>query len=298
MSKYLVISDIHLRSTVPGCIDTTPEEWIGIQKGALSRVAKIAKDNNVNYVLCCGDLFHTEPTASNECIQIAQNWVQELREDDIDFYICPGNHDLPEHSSSNLYRAAMGVFLNSRNVNVMEYPSDKQFVGSSFDVELTAQDCLDYEILCKHVLCIPKENIPTELMGCETPESLLDKYPNKFICLGDYHRKFHFEKNGRHVINPGCLTKQAADFEDYETGVFVFSTDSEEVKWCPVNIEQKFNHNGYEKKALDQTIENFVTGIKAEDVTLDYVSSLKNEAQNHEQGIQNRIDSWIEQSGN
>jgi DNA repair exonuclease SbcCD nuclease subunit len=298
MSKYLIVSDIHLRSTVPSCIDATPEEWIDIQKQALYKVVRIANDNGINFILCCGDLFHSEQTASFECIQLAQNWVQDFHNCEMDFYICAGNHDLPLHSSSNLYRSAIGVFLNSEYVHLMEYPSKKQFVGSNFDVELSSQDCFDYEILCKHVLCIPKENIPAELMDCETPESLLKKYPNKFICLGDYHRNFHFEKNGRHVINPGCLTKQAADFEEYETGVYCFDTETDEVKWCPVNIEQKFNHNGYEKKALDQTIENFVEGIKAEDVTLDYISSLRNEAKNHDKGIQNKINDWIEQSGN
>jgi hypothetical protein len=92
--------------------------------------------------------------------------------------------------------------------------------------------------------------------------------------------------------------RQAADFEDYIPGVYIVDTETEDVNFVPIGLEQKFNHNGYEKKALDQTIENFVEGIKAEDVTLDYVSSLRNESKNHDKGIQNKINDWIEQSGN
>ena len=53
----------------------------------------------------------------------------------------------------------------------------------------------------------------------------------------------------------------------------------------------KYYNREYENSGLPE-------GIKAEDVTLDYVSSLKNEAKNHDKGIQNKIDCWIEQSGN
>ena len=73
MSRYLLVSDVHLRSTVPSCIDATSEEWMKIQEQALDKVVEIAIDNNVCYVLCCGDLYHSEPTASFECIQLSQN---------------------------------------------------------------------------------------------------------------------------------------------------------------------------------------------------------------------------------
>ena len=294
--KYIITSDWHLRSTVPSCIEATQPEWMEIQRKALYKIKDIAEENDVHIILMGGDLFHTEQTSSFEVIHLAQDFTKDCHRENIEIRYLQGNHDEINHSSSNSYRSAMGVFMNSQHVIDMNSQfNDKEVKGCNFDED----NYEGYDVIVKHVLCIPKENIPTELMQCETPESLLERYPSaRFICLGDYHRHFHFEKDGRHVINPGCLTKQAADFEGYENGCYVFNTETDEVKWCPVNIEQKFNHNGYEKKALDQTIENFVEGIKAEDVTLDYVSSLRNEAKNHDKGIQNRINNWIEQSGN
>ena len=67
--------------------------------------------------------------------------------------------------------------------------------------------------------------------------------------------------------------------------------------WVPVNIPQKFNHNGEIKKEMDKNIENFVTGIKKESVTLDFISSLKNELPNHEKPVQEKVEDWIKEIG-
>jgi DNA repair exonuclease SbcCD nuclease subunit len=249
----------------------------------------------VHVILMGGDLFHSEQTASFEIIHIAQDFVKECHRRGIEVKFLQGNHDEICHSGENSYRSAMGVFMNSQYVVDMNSQfNDKEVKGCNFD-----EDNYDgYPVIVKHCLCMPKEKIPFGV-ECETPESLLDKYTDaKFLCLGDYHRNFHFEKDGRHVINPGCLTKQAADFENYQTGCYYFCTESEKVVWCPIDIEQKFNHNGQEKKAQDENIEKFAESISKQDVTLDYVSSLKNEAEKHEDCIKEKINSWIEQSGN
>ena len=293
MSKLLITADWHIRSTVPSCIEATQEEWMEFQKKSVHRVLEIAKENMVDEIDVGGDLYHSERTATNECTYILQDAAQEADEQGTPMSVFAGNHDLPQHSSNNIPKAAIGVLLNSKSVSNMA--KDTTYIKAcNFDED----DYGDAKMIFKHVLTIPSKDKP-DFIECETPESLLEKYPDAdWIFTGDYHKNFEYTSNHRHVVNSGCLMRQAADFENYTPGVYVVDTDKEEITFVPIGLEQKFNHNGYEKKALDQTIENFVTGIKAEDVTLDYVSSLKNEAKNHEQGIQNRIDRWIEQSGN
>ena len=293
MSKHLITADWHIRSTVPSCIEATPEEWMKFQKKSVARVGEIAKEYKVDEINIGGDLFHSEQTASNECIYLLQEFVKGMDYCNIPVYILAGNHDLPQHSSDNIPKSAIGVLLNSKSVRNMSYDTSS-IKGCNFDKD----DYGDAKLIFKHVLTIPSKDKP-DFIDCETPESLLEKFPHaQFIFTGDYHRNFHFEKDGRHVVNSGCLMRQAADFENYTPGIYIVDTKTEEVNFVPIRLEQKFNHNGYEKKALDQTIENFVEGIKAEDVTLDYVSSLRNESKNHDKGIQNKIDCWIEQSGN
>jgi len=291
--KFLITSDWHIRSTVPRCLDMTQEEWMNVQREALKQVGEIALENDVCDILVGGDIFHSENTATFECIYLVQEFIQDMWDKDIPVSILCGNHDLPQHSSSNIPRSAIGVLLNSKDVQNM----NKHCVvkGCNFDND----DYGDSKYIFKHTLTIPKKDIPFPDIQCETPESLLEKYPkSKWIFTGDYHK--HFEHNnleGRHVINPGCLTKQASDFENYETGVYVIDTDDETVKWCPVNVEEVFNHNGEAKKELDATIENFVSGIKKESVTLDFIESVKKELPNHEEEVQDKVNHWIEESG-
>ena len=294
MNRKLITSDWHIRSTVPVCVDATPSEWMDIQKEALQRLGDIAIENKVKDIYIGGDLFHKENTTTFECIYLIQEFIQRMESVGIRVWIMAGNHDLPYHSSTNIPKAAIGVLLNSQYVHNMA-DSKSEIRGCNFDND----DYGNATCIFKHVLTIPKEEIPYGV-ECETPESLLEKYPNTVrICTGDYHKNFYFEKDGRIVVNSGCLTKQASDFENYVTGIYIIDLDgtSEDDFWVPINIEQKFNHNGYEKKALDESIENFVEGIKAEDVTLDYVSSLKKEATNHDKPIQDKIESWITEAG-
>lgn len=290
--KLLITADWHIRSTVPSCIEATPEEWMDFQKKSVHRVLEIAKENNVDEIDVGGDLYHNERTSTNECTYLLQDAAQKADEQGTPMYIFAGNHDLINHSSSNIPKSAIGVLLNSKSVRNMA--KDTSYIKAcNFDEDNYG----DAKMIFKHVLTIPSRDKP-DFMECETPETLLQKYPNaNWIFTGDYHKNFQYSLDGRHVVNSGCLMRQAADFEDYTPGVYIVDTDKETIEFVPIGLEQKFNHNGQEKKALDESIENFVEHIKAEDVTLDYVSSLKKEAQNHDKSIQNKIENWISEAG-
>jgi len=292
MSNKMITADWHMRSTVPSCLEMTQEQWMELQKKVLEEVERIAVENYVDEIYIGGDLFHSENTASNECIYLLQMFCRRMYDEHhIVVRIMAGNHDLPNHSSSNIPKSAIGVLLNSYAVFNM---ADGRIKGCNFDEDNYG----DSEMIFKHTLTIPSRDKP-DFMECETPETLLQKYPKaKWIFTGDYHRNFEYHLDGRHVINSGCLTKQASDFEDYTNGVYIVDIKKEETKFVPLDIEYKFNHNGQAKKELDETMEAFVAGIKKENVTLDYVSSLKNESKNHEVPVQEQIDNWIERSGN
>jgi hypothetical protein len=46
MSKYIISSDWHLRSTVPSCVEATQPEWVETQRNALYKLIDIAKEHN------------------------------------------------------------------------------------------------------------------------------------------------------------------------------------------------------------------------------------------------------------
>ena len=288
--KVLTFADLHLRSTVPSCIDCTPTEWMKVQKDALDKVVSVALEHDVNEVYVGGDIFHSEQSTSFECIILFQEFVNKLHISNIPVYIMAGNHDLPQHSSLNINFSAIGVLFNSNNVLLMQ--DSKTIKGCNFDVD----EFGDSKYIFKHILCIP-ENEKPDIVDCDTPKTLLDKYPNaEIIFTGDYHRKFAFTENGRFVINSGCLTKQASDFEDYETGVFVTDLNSKEVIWCPVNIPQKFVKNHSIKK-IDNSIDDFINSLNKASSTLDFINVLKNKLDAQDSPVKNKVESWIEEIG-
>lgn len=296
--KLLITSDWHLRGTVPSCVDATPTEWMDIQRQALEKVKSIALREGVSAILCGGDIFHSDASTTFECVTMVQRFAKDLREESskergypgILFYILSGNHDLPYHSSENLDKAAVGILYNSDNVGDME--TDCFVKGCNFDRD----DYEGREAIFKHVLTIPKEQVPFGV-ECETPESLLEKYPAKWVFTGDYHHNFHYEKDGRHVINAGCLTKQAADFENYHTGVYIVDIDSETVAFQLVDIPQKFVKNGGKSKAADKSVEDFANSIKRESVTLDFISELREKSRTQKEAVKEKVGGWIEKIG-
>ena len=291
--KILTFADLHLRGTVPSCVNHSVTEWVDIQRKALNKVADIAIENKVDAVHLGGDIFHSESSATFEVINLFFEFVIRLHNAGIRVYVIAGNHDLPGHSSSNIGKSAVGIVFN--NPLICDMSSALSYVkGCNFDID----DYGKSEFIFKHVLCMPEEKKP-DFVECDTPQTLLDKYPNaKIIFTGDYHRNFVYKKNGRMVINSGCLTKQASDFEDYETGVYLTDLDTLEVEWCPIDIPQEFVKNGKEKdKKSDESIDDFINGINRSSVTLDFIGELRKESEKLEDNIKNKINEWIEEIG-
>jgi DNA repair exonuclease SbcCD nuclease subunit len=289
--KVLTFADLHLRDTVPSCVDATHEEWMRIQRDALEKVLQIAVDNRVDEVLVGGDIFHSNATASFECITMFQIFSQNLADSGIITRIMAGNHDLPQHSSTNVNKSAIGVLLNSDCI--LDMKGDSVIRGCNFDED----DYKGCKAIFKHVLCMPEKDKPS-FVECETPQTLLDKYKSaRFIFTGDYHRNFVYKSlDERYVINSGCLTKQASDFEDYETGVYIVDLETCDIRWCSVNVEQKFVRNGSSVKA-DKSVEDFVSGIKKESVTLDFIGTLRNKLDGQKKDVKDKVEEWIENIG-
>ena len=289
--RFLVTADWHIRGTVPSCVDATPKEWMNLQKEALRNLLRIAEENAVQEILVGGDLFHSDASTTFECIHMLQHFALACHDKGIEFWVMAGNHDLPYHSSENISKSAIGVLMGSDEVKHMHFNSHCK--GSDFDIE----DYGDAEVIFKHVLCIPREDKP-DFIDCKTPDELLSDYPHaRLIFTGDYHKNFVYEQDGRKVVNSGCLLRQAIDFRDYDPGVYVVDTSDDSAVFHSVRVEQKFTEDRDIKKERDEMIETFVNGISRQEVTLDFISSLKHEAEKQNPSIKEKVEEWIESSG-
>lgn len=273
--KLIATADWHLRATRPRC--RTDENWIETQRNALVQIKKISVKKNAP-VFVVGDLFHSNSDTSFECIQLVQSLADELGE----LYILAGNHDLPYHSSENINKSAIGILLNSNNIaSIGEFNlwvlnhKDVTCSCSNFD----EVDNKDAEIVFKHTLVFPDLKSLPPNVDAITAKELLEEFPNaKWIFTGDYHRNFHYEKNGRHVVNPGCLLRQASDMKDYKCGVYYVDTDENIVEFVPIIDNESFVDDSYilKQEEREERIESFVDKLSdTKNVSLDFVDNVQ-----------------------
>lgn len=274
--KFIITADWHLRATRPRCrID---EDWIKTQSLALSQLLEISCKKDAE-IMVVGDLFHSNSDTSFECVSM----VQKLADKAGGIYILAGNHDLPYHSSENIEKSAIGVLLKSNNVHLIKDYFDDLHFNSGEKVLFSASnfDERDYEnakVVFKHTLTIPSKDKP-DYINCETPESLLEKFPNaKWIFTGDYHKNFHYQKKGRNVINSGCLLRQASDFIDYQCGVYFVDTEQNIVEFIPIIDNEELVNDDYitKENERESRIDDFVSKLKnTESVSFDFLDNVE-----------------------
>lgn len=266
--RGIITADWHLREDKPRCrID---EDWIGTQKKALERIYTEAGNRNYN-VYVVGDLFHR--STEYRMVRLVQQLAEMLDKDGLHLYFLAGNHDCLYHLSSNLDRSAIGLLQGTKNVYFM---NDLVNVSAPNFGESVNKDM---PIVFEHRLVFPdKKSLPPNVEAI-TAEDMLEMYPNaEWIFTGDYHHNFHYEKNGRHVVNSGCLLRQATDMKNYDCGFYCVNTDISEVEWISVGDNEPLVDDSYiiKQEEREERLANFIDSIsKTTSISLDYLDNVQ-----------------------
>lgn len=285
--KGIVTADWHLRATMPRC--RCDESWMETQRNALKQVLEIS-ENKKCPIFIVGDLFHSLSDTSFECIQMVQNIAKESK---YGIYILAGNHDLPYHSTDNIGRSAVGIVLKSEGIHyIKDYFENDDVSACNFDEETE-----NAKIIFKHILCFPDVKSLPPNVDAITAKELLSEYSNsKWIFTGDYHHRFHYEHNGRHVVNPGCLIRQVSDMKDYQCSVFYVDTENEIVESIPIIDNEEFIDDSYilKEKEKEERIELFANKLKdTKKVSLDFIENVEQAVL--ENNISNELKETIEE---
>lgn len=234
--KILNVSDIHLDIKRPVC--RTDADWLQSQQELADFVVRTAIMEEVDYIVDNGDTFDTAVQPLT-VINIIPNALRKYGYK-VPWICMPGNHSLQFHQMKNLSKSALSTLGLMEGVTLLE--NCNEFFEASF---------LDIPIV--HRLIFPDlDSVPWYIQdkcAFEHAEMLLDKYPqNDLILTGDYHHSFHFEKDGRHVVNPGCWNIQDVKMIDYQPKIAILDYEPNKnfsIKWIdvPDQIEETTNEH-------------------------------------------------------
>lgn len=208
--RGVITSDWHLRKDVPKSRPENEEEWLDFQFGKIEEMIEFARGKNAP-IYQVGDIYHRSQPYYGVVGRLKELFLEEPDR----LYKIAGNHDLPYHSFDNVLNSGWycspGIDMRLNNRGAFHFG--------------TAPKSKKAKIVFTHQLVFPDDKSrPIEELG-KTAEELLEEFPRaKYIFTGDYHKNFHYEEDGRHVINSGCLTRQGAGEVDYTCGFYYVDT--------------------------------------------------------------------------
>jgi DNA repair exonuclease SbcCD nuclease subunit len=123
------------------------------------------------------------------------------------------------------------------------------------------------------------KSMPPNVQAISAQE-LLKEHPDiDYIFLGDNHSAFHYEKNGKHVVNPGATIRQSVNEQSYKPSVYYVNTEKEIVERIYLHDDIAMVEDGYlvEETERINHIEAFVEKLKKNEVVeLDFLSNIEN----------------------
>ena len=267
--KFIVCGDNHLRLDLPTCrMDT---DWLGFQEKVLADVVRIANKNDADLVIP-GDLFDT-PRVHSEVVSMFIRVISTLNRK---CHIIGGNHSLPYHREANINESSLGSLLavSEYTDKIVYHLSKEECIEGRFQHSVQLND----SITLVHTLTFETEDDIPYACNAITAQDLLNQYDTTWVFVGDMHKSFHYENNGRHVVNSGCMTIQSANEIGYSPSVYFVDTSDGAVKKIPIHnepdmltrdhIEARMERDSRLNKVLEVLTKN------GEVVTISFMSAL------------------------
>jgi DNA repair exonuclease SbcCD nuclease subunit len=216
----ILTSDWHLREDTPTCWigDFQMEQW-----SAVGKVSQLQEEYKCP-VIHAGDLFHhwkPSPWLISKAIEYLPEHFST---------IC-GQHDLPQHNLELLEKSGLFTLLKAGKISLI---SGVHF-GMSVP-QITKFILNDRKVLVWHHLTYLSKPFPGAEGGMA--QGILMKYPQfDLIVTGDNHQSFSIEHEGRLLVNPGNITRQTADQEDFQPRVALWYAEDNTITW--VNLPRQ-----------------------------------------------------------
>lgn len=224
----ILTADWHLSHTPPRARAEEGWDWYMAQRRVLLQIKDLSWEHRVP-VICAGDLFDRW-NAPAELISFVLQHIVNL-------YAIPGNHDLPNHAWSELYRSAFATLLASGKLALLD-PKEPQNISFPIGLRLWSFPCgfkpkpledphdLVLEIAVVHAMIWTKK---TAFPGAPSNRRLAS-YAKRLkgydvAVFGDNHKPFTAKLGDTLVYNCGSLFRRTIDQIDHKPSVGLLHPD-------------------------------------------------------------------------
>ncbi len=249
----ILTSDWHLREDTPIC--RTDDFW-GAQWAKVKQVSELQKQYDC-FVMHAGDLFdYWKPSPW------LLSWAIDLLPKK--FYTVFGNHDLPNHNMKLNHKSGIYTLVQAKTTTIFNSGdsykgSIGQGIGDAFIFPGTEDT-----VGIWHKFVWDGKHWPWPECPEMTAKEVLKKYDGyDLIVTGDYHKPFTYEYKGRLLVNPGCLTRQVADYADHRPRVYLWyaETNTVEPHYLDISDGVVSREHIEKKEEIDKRIEAFISRL-------------------------------------
>lgn len=261
----ILTADWHLREDKPVC--RTDDFW-KTQWEKVRFIAELQKQHDC-VVYHAGDLFnHWKP--SPFLLSTTMKFLPD------NMYIIYGNHDLPQHSLKLEHKSGLYALKTAKELHL--YPMGHWGTQPEAYAQLEVLWRRDNRsIFLWHTMNWQgKRPWP----DCTDPSahSLLKKYAQfDLIVTGHNHKPFVEEMDGRLLVNPGSITRQAVD-ETHQPRVYLWFAEDNTVEsvFIPIEAGAITKEHIEIKEMRDDRIQAFITKLDGDwETALDFEDNLE-----------------------
>lgn len=209
----ILCADLHLREDTPLC---RTDDFEAAQWSKVNEIKQLQKKYEC-LVIAAGDIFH-HWKPSPYLLSKAMIYLPKK------LYVVYGQHDLPQHSLELMQKSGINALRQAGFLSVIEKGSWGQEPGKLGIAN-------HRKVGVWHKFVWDGKNIPWP--GCEgmTAKEVLQKYPEfDVIVTGDHHKPFIEVYKGRLLVNPGCLTRQASNYDTHKPRVWFYYSKTNTVE--------------------------------------------------------------------
>lgn len=257
--KFVHIADIHLDSpfkTISDRADLGTKRRLE-QREALKKVINYIKENNIEYLFICGDLYEQEYIREST-IKYINDLFKEIPQTKI--YIAPGNHDpYIKNSYYAIYNWNNNVKIFNQNVEKIEN-EDVDIYGfgfNNFEMNENQLENINIENKNKINILITHGDLTESIYNPMNINILKNKGFN-YVALGHVHKR----DDSTNIVYPGSLISLGFD-ELGQHGMIVGEINNNNLikKFIPVDdrefIEKEINvDNIFSEEELIEKINN------------------------------------------